>query len=84
MNVWAGSWLIWSVYIERMMQMSSAILPCCGKKSLISWPALAVLLELGAAARGTLSFCPWSWAIGWPLVNDSGIGLPSSSASFGL
>ena len=25
MNVWAGSWLICSVFIERTMQMSSAI-----------------------------------------------------------
>ena len=31
MNVWAGSWLICSVCIERMMQMSSAMLPMCGK-----------------------------------------------------
>ena len=31
-----------------------------------------------------LSFAPWSWAIGWPLVNDSGIGWPCILASFGL
>ena len=45
MNVWAGSWLIASVFIERMMQISSATVPMCGKSSEISWPDLAELLE---------------------------------------
>ena len=38
MNVWAGSWLIASVRSERTMQMSSAIVPNCGKMSQISCP----------------------------------------------
>ena len=36
MNVWAGSWLIASVCIERMMHMSSASLPMLGKSVQIS------------------------------------------------
>ena len=40
MKVWAGSWLIASVTIERMMQMSSATVARCGKIALISWPLL--------------------------------------------
>ena len=61
MNVWAGSWLIASVCIERMMQMSSAIEPMCGKISQISWPDLPNFLnwmlrpeavELGALKLG--------------------------------
>ena len=56
----------------------------CGKSSLISWPDLPYFLNVDAAGRSTFSFCPWSWAIGWPLVNDSGIGWPCISASFGL
>ena len=38
MNAWAGSWLICSVCIERMMQMSSAMPAMCGKWLEISWP----------------------------------------------
>src|SRR5678809_683493 len=40
MNVWAGSWLIASVTIERTMQMSSAMAPKCGNSEQISWPLL--------------------------------------------
>src|SRR3954451_7751875 len=39
MKVWAGSWLIASVTIERTMHMSSATEPMCGKIEAISWPA---------------------------------------------
>ena len=46
MNVWAGSWLIASVCIERMMQRSSATEPSCGKSSHDLLPGLAELLEL--------------------------------------
>src|SRR3954463_14388897 len=38
MNVCAGSWLIASVVIERIMQMSSAIDPMCGKSEQICCP----------------------------------------------
>ena len=37
-----------------------------------------------ASGRRTFSSCPCNCAIGWPLVNDPGIGLPSSAASSGL
>ena len=45
MNVWAGSWLIASVCIERMMQISSATVPRSGKTAAISWPDCAEALE---------------------------------------
>ena len=35
-SVCAGSWLMASVTIDRMMAMSSATLPMCGNNSLIS------------------------------------------------
>jgi hypothetical protein len=38
MNAWAGSWLICSVTIERITQMSSAMEPMCGKSTEISTP----------------------------------------------
>ena len=38
MNVMAGSWLIASVYIDFTMQMSSAIVCMCGRRSLIQVP----------------------------------------------
>ena len=52
MKVWAGSWLIASVTIERMMQMSSATVARCGKIVLISWPLAAAALKrvLGSEA----------------------------------
>ena len=83
MNVWAGSWLICSDCIERMMQSSSETLLRCGKMLLISWPDLPYFAK-GYCGPKQLSFWPWSWAICWPVVNDSGIGLPCISASFGL
>src|SRR3954447_12598543 len=81
--VWAGSWLIWSVTIDLTTQMSSAIFAAYGKKSLTQVPPLPCCLNL-VSGPWTLRAWPWSWAIGCPLVNDSGIGLPSSSASFGF
>ena len=35
-NMWAGSWLMASVVIERMKQMSSMTEPICGKSETIS------------------------------------------------
>src|SRR5688572_25195566 len=83
MKVWAGSWLIASVFIERMMQTSSLTAPRCGKSVAISWPDLPKRVN-GWRGPKQLSCWFWSWAIGWPLVNDSGIGLPFISASLGL
>ena len=40
MNVMAGSWLMASVYMLLMMQMSSAIVWMCGSRSLIHVPCL--------------------------------------------
>jgi hypothetical protein len=39
-SVWAGSWLICSVCIERTRQISLAMEPICGNSVLISWPDL--------------------------------------------
>ena len=83
MNVCAGSWLICSVHIERTMQMSSATLPMCGNSSQISCPDLPNFLKPCCGPK-QISFWPCSCAICCPLVNDSGIGLPCISASFGL
>ena len=54
-----------------------------GRKSLTHWPLLPCCLNL-VRCPCTLSFCPWSCAIGLPLVNDSGIGWPSSLSRAGL
>ena len=83
MNVCAGSWLICSVHIDRTMHVSSTMPPMCGNKSQTSWPDSPNCLKPCVGPK-QVSFCPWSWAICCPLVNDSGIGLPLMSASFGL
>ena len=51
MNVWAGSWLIASVRMERMMQMSSAIEPMRGNSSQISGPDLPNRLKSYCGAK---------------------------------
>jgi hypothetical protein len=83
MNVWAGSWLIASVCIELMMQMLSAIEPMWGNSSEMFCPLLPNVLKSYCAPRQRNSL-PWSCAIGWPFVNESGIGLPVISRSLGL
>src|ERR1017187_9047142 len=83
MMVWAGSWLICSVESERKMQMSSDTPPICGNSSHISWPDLPNLRNSCCGPKHT-SGRPWSCAICWPLVIDSGIVLPCISRSFGL
>ena len=57
MNMWAGSWLIASVVIERIRQISSITEPMCGKSSLISVPFLPNLRkrELRAQADELLA-----------------------------
>ena len=46
MNMCAGSWLIASVVIERMMQMSSTTEPMCSNNSQISAPDFPNFLNL--------------------------------------
>jgi hypothetical protein len=53
-----------SVTIERMMQISSAIAPMCGKTSEISWPDLPNFLKAHCGPRHLSWAAPWSWAIG--------------------
>ena len=72
-----------SPYIERMMQASSAMLPMRGNNSQICCPDLPNVLKPCWGAKQMSSF-PCSWAICWPLVIDSGMGLPCISASLGL
>ena len=53
-KVMAGSWLIASVWRERMMQSSSASFAVCGKSSLIQAPlspCRVKLKMLGAVAK---------------------------------
>src|SRR5947209_14964652 len=59
MNVWAGSWLIASVTIERTMQISSAIPPRCGKSDENCCPDLPNRSNLLCGSRH-LSCCPCS------------------------
>src|SRR5262245_10755796 len=72
MNVCAGSWLIASVFIERITHKSSATSAKCGKIDDSSRPDLPHFLNSCCGLR-QLSFAPWSCAIGWPFVIDSGI-----------
>ncbi len=82
--IWcAGSWLICSPYIERMMHRSSATPPMCGKISVISCPDLPYFLNAYCGAKH-ISFWRCSCASCCPFVNDSGIGSPFIEASFGL
>ena len=83
MNMCAGSWLIASVVIERMRQMSSMTEPICGKSAQISIWFLPNFAN-GCCGPKQLSFWPWSCASCCPFVRLSGIGLPSISASFGF
>jgi hypothetical protein len=83
MNAWAGSWLICSVTIDRMIAMSSAILAACGNSDEISCPLLPYLANSTNGPRAS-SVWFWSWASCCPLVNDSGNGLPCRAARAGL
>ena len=83
MSVCAGSWLMASVCSERMMAISSATSARWGKMDEISCPDLPHFLK-GCCGPRQFSFAPWSWAMGWPLVIDSGIGWPFILASVGL
>src|SRR4030095_12075886 len=83
MKVWAGSWLIASVTIERTMQISSATEPKFGNNEQIWAPPLPNCLNSYCGPK-QLSFWPWSCAMGWPLVNDSGIGLPCILGGLGF
>ena len=82
MKVWAGSWLIASVTIERMMQISSATVAMCGKMALISWP-LWPHSERMLRREADQLLAP-ELRDRLALVNDSGIGLPCILARVGL
>src|SRR5437588_2194336 len=69
MRVWAGSWLIASVRIDRMIQILSAISPIRGKIELISCLDLPYFLNACWGPK-QVNLAPWSWAIGCPLVKD--------------
>ena len=84
MNMWAGSWLIASVVIERMKQMSSMTEPICGNSSQISIPLCAELLETDAAARSRSAAAPATGRSAAPCVKLSGIGWPSISPQLRL
>ncbi len=56
-TVWAGSWLIWSVTIDRTMAMSSTNFAWYGKKSLTHWPDLPYRLN-PVSGPWILSFAP--------------------------
>ena len=83
MKACAGSWLICSVTIERMTQMSSAMEPMCGNSSEISVPDCPHFLNFENEPRA-ISLLPWSWASCWPAVKDSGNGWPLSASSWGF
>ena len=76
MNVCAGSWLICSVCIERTMQMSSAMPPMSREERRASPARTRRSCVNGCCGPKHFSAWPCSCAIGWPLVNDSGIGWP--------
>ena len=65
------------------MQISSAMEPMWGRSVEISWPDRPQRWKecWGPKQR---SAWPWSCAMGWPLVKDSGMGWPSICPSFGL
>ena len=76
-KVIAGSWLIASVCIERMMQMSSTIPAVCGKSSLSHaplWPCCANLKIDGAT--GKLFWPEVIVVIRWPIRTESGSSIP--------
>ena len=76
-NVIAGSWLIASVCIERMMQRSSAIFAVCGSSSLSQaplWPCWANLKIDGATGR--LFWPEVIVVIRWPMRTESGSSIP--------
>jgi hypothetical protein len=60
MKAWAGSWLICSVWSERITQISSAIPPMCGKISAISVPQRPRRSNLQNGPNAW-SFMFWSW-----------------------
>ena len=65
------------------MQISSATEPSFGKSSDISTPPFPQRRK-GCCGAKQVSLAPCSCAIGWPFVNDSGIGWPCISPSLGL
>src|SRR3954467_9528983 len=85
MNVWAGSWLIASVYIDLTMQMLSAMRCMCGSRSLIQvpcWPQ-------GRPDHMGATTGKWAWPLVMPVIRcvpftDGGRSLPWFWESAGL
>jgi hypothetical protein len=84
MKVWAGSWLIASVWRLRTIAIRSAIrAEISGKIVEMFWPLWPARAK-GCCGAKHLRACPWSWAICCPFVKLSGIGWPFIATSFGL
>ena len=83
MKVWAGSWLICSVCHRADDADVVGDFADCGRSVEISWPESPYRAK-GCWGPKHLSCWFWSWAMGWPLVKDSGMGSPFMAASFGL
>ena len=72
-----------SVCMERTSAISSAMEPMCGSNSEISmpdWPWRSKRKRLPTQLSGW----PMSWAMRWPLVRLSGMGLPFIFTNWGL
>jgi len=83
MKACAGSWLICSVIMDRMMAIRSAIVAMLGNRSEIIWPDWPWGWNSQNGPRAMRALF-WSCASCWPFVNDSGNGWPCSSFSRGL
>ena len=85
MNVMAGSWLIASVCILRMMHISSATLAVYGSSSVIHAPDLPARLNLNLdGATGNRAWPLVMVVSRWPMRTESGKSLSKCSASLGL
>ena len=85
MNVMAGSWLMASVFIERMKHMSSAIFAVHGSNSETHMPLLPYCANLYFDGAMGKRFCPLVMVVRrWPMRTESGRSLSNHSPSFGL
>src|SRR5206468_3263187 len=85
MKLMAGSWLIASVFIERMKQRSSAILATFGSISLIHMPEGPYCANLYFDGATGNRFCPEVIVVRrWPMRTESGRSLSNISTIFGL
>ena len=85
MKVIPGSWLIASVCIDLMIQMSSAISPVCGSSSLSQAPLLPCWANSNIGATQGNDFWPLVIpVIRCPIRTEPGSSSPWCSLSFGL